>query len=110
MPGPTIDDLRALGLSVGTIVAAEPNRGARDPALKLWIDIGPGGTVQSSAQITGRYDAEALVGRQVVVVTGFEAIRVGGFRSDVLVLGAVTPDGVVLLAPDEPVAPGTPIA
>ena len=51
-----------------------------------------------------------LVGRQVVVVTGFEPIRVGGFRSDVLVIGALTDDGVVLISPDRSVAPGRPIA
>lgn len=100
-------DFERLGLRVGTIVQAEPNSGARDPSYRLWISLGSGSVVQSSAKITDRYRAEALVGRQVVVVTGFEPLRVGGFRSDVLVLGAVTDDGVVLLRPDEPVPPGT---
>ena len=48
-----------------------------------------------------------MIHRQVVVVTGFDAIRVGGFRSDVLVLGVVTEDGVVLLRPDDAVPPGS---
>ena len=42
----------------------------------------------------------------MIAVTGFEPIRVGGFRSDVLVLGVLTDEGVVLLRPDQPVAPG----
>jgi len=107
---PSIEDFHSLGLMVGTVVAAEPNTGARKAALKLWIDIGGPDVVQASAQITDRYDPAAVVGRQVVVVTGFDAMRVGGFRSDVLVVGALTPDGVVLLRPDDAVEPGTAIA
>lgn len=86
------------------------NDGARDAAYKLWIDLGLEGPVQSSAKITDLYEAEDLIGRQVIVVTGFTPMRVGGFRSDVLVVGAVTNDGVVLVTPDEPVPPGTAIA
>lgn len=107
---PTFQDFEALGFRIGTIVRAEANDGARDPAYKLWIDLGEEVPVQSSAMITDLYTAEALIGRQVVVVTGFEPMRVGGFRSDVLVLGALTGEGVVLVAPDEPVPPGATIA
>lgn len=107
---PDLNDLEALGIRVGTIVRADHNTGAREPAYRLWIDIGAETPVQSSAKITERYEVAGLIGRQVVVVTGFGAIRVGGFRSDVLVLGVVTPDGVVLLGPDESVPPGTSVA
>jgi len=107
---PTIDDFEALAVRVGTVVRAEPNDQARHPAFKLWIDFGDRGELQSSARITGRYTAEQLTGRQVVAVTGFPPMRVGGFRSDVLVLGALTGDGVVLLNPDTPVPPGTVVA
>ena len=107
---PTIDDWHALAVRVGTVVRAEPNTAARDAAFKLWIDLGSDEPVQSSAKITDRYTADDLVGTQVVVVTGFGSMRVGGFRSDVLVLGGLTPDGVVLLRPDEPVDPGTSVA
>lgn len=89
---------------------AEINEGAREPALRLWIDFGDLGTLQSSAKIADRYDPESMVGSQVAAVTGFEPLRVGGFRSDVLVLGALTADGVVLIRPDLPVAPGSEIA
>ena len=107
---PDLADFQALGLRIGTIVRVEDNIGARDPALCLWIDLGEDDPAQSSAKITERYGTDTLVGRQVVVVTGFAPMRVGGFRSDVLVLGALTPDGVVLLAPDEPVRPGSVVA
>ena len=107
---PTFEDFEALGLRVGTIVRVEPNDGARDAAYRLWIDLGDDAPVQSSAKITDRYEVGELIGRQVVVVTGFAPMRVGGFRSDVLVLGALTDNGVVLLRPDEPVPPGATIA
>ncbi len=107
---PDIDDFEKLGLRIGTIVRAEDNVEAREPAFRLWIDLGTEELVQSSAKITERYSAETLVNRQVVVVTGFAPMRVGGFRSDVLVLGALTADGVVLLAPDDRVRPGSTVA
>lgn len=107
---PTFEDFQSLDVRVGTVTRAEPNSGARDSAYMLWIDIGENHPVQSSARVTDLYEAQDLVGRQVVVVTGFEPMRVGGFRSDVLVIGALTEDGVVLVAPDQQVPPGATIA
>ena len=107
---PTFEDFEALGFRVGTVLRAEMNDGARDPAYMLWIDLGDEEPAQSSAKITDLYKVADLVGRQVVVVTGFESRRVGGFRSDVLVIGAVTSYGVVLVEPDTQVAPGTVVA
>ena len=106
----TIDDLHQLELRIGTVLRCEPNTGARDPAYALWIDLGGSEPVTSSARITDRYEPTDLVGRQVVVVCGFAPMRVGGFRSEVLVLGALTSGGVVLLAPSEPVDPGSEVA
>lgn len=106
----TFQDFVDLELKVGTVTRVAPNEGARDPALCLWIDIGTGVEVQSSAKITDRYAEADLVGTQVVVVAGFEPLRVGGFRSDVLVIGALADDGVVLLRPDVRVPPGSSIA
>jgi len=107
---PTIDDWKALGVLIGRVVRAQPNDGAREPAYSLWIDFGDLGELQSSAKITDRYRADELVGKTMVAVTGFEPMRVGGFRSDVLVIGAVTSEGVVLIEPDHDVAPGTVVA
>lgn len=106
----TIDDWTALGVRIGRIVRAEPNKGAREPAYRLWIDFGDLGELQSSAKITDMYGSDELVGKAVVAVTGFEPMRIGGFRSDVLVIGAVTSDGVVLIEPDHDVDPGTVVA
>ena len=107
---PTFDDFEALAIRAGTVLRAEPNTGSRHPALKLWIDFGELGELQSSAKITDQYDAAGIVGRQVIAVTGFPPMRVGGFRSDVLVLGAITDGGVILLNIDAPVPPGSVVA
>lgn len=107
---PTTEDWEALRVRTGRVVRAERNESARSPAYRLWIDFGCLGVLQSSAGITERYRPDELVGETVVAVTGFEAMRVGGFRSDVLVLGAVTPDDVVLIQPGAEVDPGTVVA
>lgn len=108
----TPEQFFAVDLRVGTVVAAEPFPEARVPALKLEIDFGPElGRRRSSAQLTRRYDAAALVGRQVVAVVNFPPKRVAGYVSEVLVLGGVPEHGdVVLLAPDAPVPDGTKVA
>lgn len=107
---PTIEDFQDLQLRVGTVLTAEAHVGARRPAYQLLIDFGPLGEMQSSAQIADRYQPEELVGRQVVAVTGLPPRHIGGFRSDVLILGALTASGVVLLSTDAAVDPGSEVA
>ena len=111
----TIDDFMALDLRVGTIVTARPalrpgsGRApkARQPAYQLQIDFGELGTRTSSAQITDHYQPQELVGRQVIAVVNFPPRRIGGFESQVLVLGAYQADGsVLLLQPDGPIENG----
>ena len=108
----TLDDFQKLDIRVGLITAAEPFPEARKPSFKLTIDFGPTiGQKRSSAQLTRRYTAEALVGRQIVAVVNFPPRRVAGFASEVLVLGACPEEGdVVLLRVDAAVPNGAPIA
>jgi tRNA-binding protein len=106
-----LDHFRAVDLRVGRVLAVEDFPEARVPAWKLTIDFGPEvGVKRSSAQITN-YAREQLQGRLVVAVVNFPPRRIGPFSSEVLVLGALdATDKVVLLAPDEDVEPGAPIA
>ena len=61
------DDFLRVDVRAGTVLAAEPLAGARKPAYALRIDFGPEiGERRSSAQITGRYAAEELVGTQTM--------------------------------------------
>lgn len=107
----TIDDFTKLDIRVGTVVEAEPFPEARVPAIKMKIDFGPLGIKRTSAQITNRYDADRVVGNQVVAVVNFPPRRIAGYQSEVLVLGGVPEQGdVVLLKPDFDLPNGTPIA
>lgn len=104
----TIEDFERLDLRVARVLSAEPLEGARVPAYKLLLDFGPAGQRQSSAQLTGTYpDPSALLGRLVVAVVNFSPRRVAGFRSEVLVLGALAPNGQIpLLGVDDGAEPG----
>ncbi len=104
----SVEDFERLDLRVGRVISAEPLEGARVAAYALRLDFGTGGVRQSSAQLTVSYpDPAALVGRLVVAVVNFPPRRVAGFRSEVLVLGALAPGGQVpLLSPDEGALPG----
>jgi tRNA-binding protein len=104
------EEFERLELAVGRVTDVEDFPEARNPAYKLVIDFGPRGTRRSSAQLT-HYAREELLGRQVVCVLGFDPKRIAGFRSEVLVLGALSDEhGVVLLRPDREVEDGSAVA
>ena len=107
----SLDDFQKVDMRVGRVVSVDDFPEARRPAWKLEIDFGPEiGTKRSSAQIT-HYAREALQDRLVVAVVNFPPLRMGEFKSEVLVLGALDDEkGVVLLAPDQDVEPGDKIA
>lgn len=97
-------------MRVGRVVAVEPST-AKKPSYKLTIDFGPLGTRTSSAAIRPWYAPEDLEGRLVVCVVNFPPRQVGPVLSEVLTMGAVEPDGrVVLLQPDRDCGIGSRIA
>jgi len=86
------------------IIAVEDFPEARKPAYKLTIDFGAEiGIKRSSAQITHKYTKESLTGKLIVTVTNFPPRQIGPFISEVLVTGADSEGGVVLLTLDEEV-------
>ena len=103
-------DFEKVDMRVGVVTDAQEFPEARRPALRLWIDFGSLGTKRSSAQITAHYRPADLIGRRVVAVVNFPPKQIGPFVSEVLVLGAYNEAGeVILLNPDQPVAPGSKI-
>ena len=97
-------------LCAGTVLRVEDFPEARKPAWKLWVDFGPHGVRKTSAQIKQLYAAEALIGRQIVGVINFPPKQVGPFRSEFLLTGFPTEDGVVVTAIERPVPNGTRLA
>jgi tRNA-binding protein len=108
LPEISWEDFDKVEARVGRVLEAEPFPEARNPSIKLKINFGPEvGEKRTSAQLTAHYDAESLVGRQVVAVVNFPPKRIAGFKSEVLVLGVPDETGeVVLLSPDHEVPPG----
>jgi tRNA-binding protein len=103
-------DFERIGLRAGTIRKVEAFPEARKPAYKLWIDFGPFGIKQSSAQLTDLYRPADLEGRQVICATGLGSKRVAGFKSEVLVTGFARADGAIVLAAlERSVADGSPL-
>ena len=98
---------QSLDLRVGRVARAEVNDKARKPAYRLWIDFGPLGVKQSSAQVTDLYTTDALLGTLVIAAVNLGTRNIAGFASEVLVLGLPDEQGrVVLLAPERGVPPG----
>ncbi len=103
-------DFEKVLLVAGTVVRVEPFPEARKPAYKVWVDFGPYGEKKTSAQIAALYGPEALVGRQIVGVINFPEKQIGPFRSQFLLTGFPTDDGVVVTAIERPVPNGTRLA
>lgn len=104
-------DFEKVDIRTGTVIAAEPFPQARKPAYKLTVDFGELGMKRTSAQLTTLYDADELIGKQIVAVVNFPPKQIATFVSECLVLGAVGDDGMVtLLQTERPTPNGLRIA
>lgn len=103
----TWDQFELVELRTGTVTAVEAFPEARKPAYKVTVDFGELGIKRTSAQITALYDAQTLVGRQVIGVINFPRKQIGPFMSEFLLTGFTQDDGSVVMAiPERPVANG----
>ena len=103
-------DFEKVLIVAGTVLRVEPFPEARKPAWKIWADFGPYGEKKTSAQVAALYSAEQLVGRQIVGVINFPEKQIGPFRSQFLLTGFPTDEGVVITAIERPVPNGTRMA
>lgn len=96
----TIDytDFQKIDIRIGTIVQAEVFENTRKPAYKLVVDLGDLGTKKSSAQITDLYQAEGLIGKQVICICNFPPRQIANFMSEILVTGFDDGQGRISLA------------
>lgn len=102
------DDFFKVHINCGTIIKVDDFTRARNPSYKIWVDFGIEiGTKQSSAQLTKIYAKEELLGKQVLAVTNFPPRNIAGFKSEILILGLDSSDGVVLIQPERQVENGS---
>ena len=108
----TYDIFEKIDIRLGTVLSVKKNEKARKPSLVVEVDFGNEiGVKTSSAQITHFYNAENLVGKQVIGVCNFPTKNIAGVTSEVLVLGAIEKDGkVVLVHPSQKTENGLDIA
>jgi tRNA-binding protein len=107
MEHPTVIDhshFEAVEMRVGCVLAVRAFPEARKPAWQIQVDFGSAfGQKWTSAQVTN-YSEDELVGRRVVGAINLGTRRIAGFESEFLLLGAVQPDGSVILLDVDPSA------
>ncbi len=102
----TIDQFFKTKLIVGTIREAE-NVPKSKKLVQLKVDLGEEKLRQLVAGIAEQYQAEDLVGRQIVVVANLKPAKLMGVESQGMLLAANVDGAAILLAPDNEVPPGT---
>ncbi len=108
----TYDIFDKVDIRLGTVLSVKKNEKARKPSLVVEVDFGKEiGIKQSSAQITHYYNAENLIGKQVIGVCNFSEKNIAGVKSQVLILGSIDQEGrVTLVHPSQKAENGLPIA
>jgi tRNA-binding protein len=82
------EDFEKIDIRVGKIIQVDDFERAKIPAYKLTIDFGPEiGIKRSSARFKSDYAPDALLNKQCLAVVNFAPKNIGGFMSEVLVLG-----------------------
>ena len=104
----TIDDFMKVKLRVARVLDAAPVPDS-DKLMRLDLVVGEEKR-QVLAGIAQQYSADDLIGRQVVGVINFPEKQIGPFRSEFLLTGFPTDDGVVVTAIERPVPNGTRMA
>ena len=102
----TIDQFFKTKLVVGTIREAEPVPKSQK-LIRLMVDLGEPELRQLVAGIAEKYQAEDLVGRQIVVVSNLKPAKLMGVQSQGMLLAANVDHAPFLLSPDAEVPPGT---
>jgi len=99
------DDFQKLDIRIGTILEAEKVEGA-DKLLKLKVDLG---SEQRTivAGIAESYKPQALIGKQLPILTNLEPRIIRGIESQGMILAAVVDERAIILKPAKKVPSGT---
>jgi len=104
------DDWKKLALRVGRVLEAE-RVPKTEKLYRLQVDVGLPRPIQIVTSLVPYYREDQLLGRSIVVLTNLKPTKFAGQVSEGMLLCAESEDGgtCVLLGPQEPVPPGTPI-
>ena len=92
------EEFEKVEIRVGRIVEVNDFERARVPTYKLKIDFGSEiGVKQSSARFKANYTPDQLLNSQCLAVVNFEPKNIGGFMSEVLLLGVPRVGGGISL-------------
>jgi len=104
MPLISFKEFQKMDLRIGTVKSVETIPGSKK-LIKLIVDAGEERTVV--AGIAGHYKEHDLTGKQVVLLTNLEPVKLMGIESEGMVLAAEDEAGVHLLIPDADTIPGS---
>ncbi|ABR46352.1 methionyl-tRNA synthetase [Alkaliphilus metalliredigens QYMF] len=104
----TIDDFDKVDLKVAKILAVEKHPKA-DRLLVLQLQVG-NEKRQVVSGIAEHYTAEALIGKQVILVANLKPVKLRGIESHGMILAAVTGEKLVLGTIDGEIEAGTTIS
>ncbi|MFW6162703.1 MAG: methionine--tRNA ligase subunit beta [Planctomycetota bacterium] len=102
----TFDEFKKMELVVGVVQSVEPHPNA-DKLYVIQADLGEEKPRQLVAGLKPYYEADALVGKRVVVVANLAPARLRGVESNGMLLAAQTGDRVIILTTDEDMPPGS---
>lgn len=100
----TIEDFAKIELKVAVVLEAKAHPDA-DRLLVLIVDTGTE-KKEIVAGISQHYKPEELVGKKVVVVNNLQPATLRGVVSNGMILAAKDGEGLSLVVPERPVAPG----
>jgi methionyl-tRNA synthetase len=106
--GVDIAVVKSLDLRVGVVKTAERIEKSQK-LLKLTVDIGES-TRQIVAGIALSYAPEALMGKQVVIVSNLKSAKVMGVESQGMLLAALDNGSLSIVQPDRPASPGSKVS
>lgn len=105
----SIEDLSKIKVSIGTILSVEEIEGS-DKLLKLGVDFGENEPRQILSGIKKHFpDPQVLVNTQTTFVTNLAPRKMMGLESNGMLYAGGEEGELVLLRPDRPVKPGTPM-
>ncbi len=103
-------DFEKILIVVGTIIKVQKFPEAHKPAYKIWVDFGPYGERKTSAQLVQIYQPKDLIHKQIIGIINFPEKQIGPFRSQFLLTGFETKEGIVITTVERPVPNGTKIS